>query len=384
MTAAVTASTGRVLTAEERSRARNVGIAYLVLAAVCLIFFTRADGTATFGIGGGDTLGIPAAGLAWVASLCLAVLGGIQLARGLGRLTNVVLAAGAIGFVITFLAWAAAGKSFDFSGMLQDAVSRSVPLTFGAMAGVLCERSGVINIAIEGQLLAGAFVGTVVGSLTNQWVAVLAAGAVGALLGLLLAVLAIRFKVDQVIVGFAINFFVLGLTSFLDSRVLTKNPQYNQVAVLRPLKHPDPLQHPGHRRGAVRSDDLRLRLVRAGLHPQLGAVPHPLGPPDAGRRRAPRGRRHARRRRAAGAVPQRHPGRDGGRPGRGLVAGRVHRSLRREHHRRPRVHRAGRADLRPLEPGRSVHRGARLRPVRRRRRQAGHPEDADPDASSSR
>ena len=231
-------STTRALTKAERNRARNVGIAYFLLAALCLLFFTRSSGSADFGVGDGKTLGVPSAALAWLAGISFAILGGAQLARGFGRWTNVLLAAASASFVITFLAWAAAGHSFDFSGMLQDAVSRSVPLTFGAMAGVLCERSGVINIAIEGMLLGGAFVGTVVGSTTNQWLAVISAGLIGALLGALLAVLAIKFMVDQVIVGFAINFFVLGLTSFLDSRVLTKNAQYNQVEILHAIKIP--------------------------------------------------------------------------------------------------------------------------------------------------
>ena len=58
---------------------------------------------------------------------------------------------------MAFLCWAASGKMIPFTGLLQGALLLSVPLIFGAMAGVLCERSGVINIAIEGQLLAGAF-----------------------------------------------------------------------------------------------------------------------------------------------------------------------------------------------------------------------------------
>ena len=59
-------------------------------------------------------------------------------------------------FLMSFLCWAAAGKFIPFTGLLQGALFLSVPLIFGAMAGVLSERSGVINIAIEGQLLAGA------------------------------------------------------------------------------------------------------------------------------------------------------------------------------------------------------------------------------------
>ncbi len=55
------------------------------------------------------------------------------------------------GSVMAFLCWAAAGKFIPFTGLLQGAIMLSVPLIFGSMSGLLCEKSGVINIAIEGQ-----------------------------------------------------------------------------------------------------------------------------------------------------------------------------------------------------------------------------------------
>ncbi|MEZ5248740.1 MAG: ABC transporter permease [Ilumatobacteraceae bacterium] len=132
--------------------------------------------------------------------------------------------------------------------MLASAVTFSTPLIFGACAGIMCERSGVVNIAIEGLLLSGAFTSALVGSIAASWpglgdssgfwVGVLAAMIASALLAWLLAWLAIRFKVDQVIVGFFINFFVLGLTSFLSSRVLTENPDYNDTPTLGAWKIP--------------------------------------------------------------------------------------------------------------------------------------------------
>jgi simple sugar transport system permease protein len=124
----------------------------------------------------------------------------------------------------------------------------STPLVLGALAGVIGERSGIINIAIEGMLLAGAFTSAVVGSIVNIWAGIGAAMLVGALFASLLAWLSIRFGVDQVIVGFAINFFVLGLTSFLDARVLTTNPDYNGVRTIAeweiPVLHKIPIIGP--------------------------------------------------------------------------------------------------------------------------------------------
>ena len=95
-------------------------------------------------------------------------------------------ALGGSAILMAFLCWAASGKMIPFTGLLQGALLLSVPLIFGAMAGVLCERSGVINIAIEGQLLAGAFAAGVVASLTqNTTYGLLVAPLAGALIPIL-------------------------------------------------------------------------------------------------------------------------------------------------------------------------------------------------------
>ena len=99
-----------------------------------------------------------------------------------------------VSFLMSFLCWAAAGKFIPFTGLLQGGLLLSVPLIFGAMAGVLSERSGVINIAIEGQLLAGAFVSGVLASLLHSnWLGLLFAPIAGALISLLLAVFAVSY-----------------------------------------------------------------------------------------------------------------------------------------------------------------------------------------------
>ncbi|WP_083365327.1 ABC transporter permease [Microterricola viridarii] len=127
-------------------------------------------------------------------------------------------------FMIGFLAWAAAGSSLPVTGLLFGSVSLAVPLIFGALGGVISERGGVVNIAIEGQLLAGAFTSAVVASSTGSLVlGVLAALVAGVLVGMVLAVFAIKYLVDQVIVGVVLNVLVTGLTSFLFSQVLAPN-----------------------------------------------------------------------------------------------------------------------------------------------------------------
>lgn len=148
------------------------------------------------------------------------VAGGYQLARGFRKRTNLVL--GLVGgiFVFAFLTWATADGSLNLSGLIRSALIKAVPLTLGALSGVLCERSGVVNIAIEGMMLTGAFVSTLVGSLTNIWIGLLAAILSGGLLAAVLAVLSIKYKTDQIIAGTIINIFATGITSFLSARFL--------------------------------------------------------------------------------------------------------------------------------------------------------------------
>ena len=125
------------------------------------------------------------------------------------------------GLIMAFMSWAASGKFIPFTGLLQGAIMLSVPLIFGAMSGLICEKSGVINIAIEGQLLAAAFVSAVVASISSNMIIGLISGPIaGALISLILAYFSIKFQVDQVILGFVINVLVLGLTNFFYTQLL--------------------------------------------------------------------------------------------------------------------------------------------------------------------
>jgi simple sugar transport system permease protein len=105
-----------------------------------------------------------------------------------GRSISVPAAVASFGILMSFLTWIASGKFIPFTGLLQGGLLLSIPLIFGAMSGLVCERSGVINIAIEGQLLASAFVSAVVASLTDlAWWGLLAAPFAGAAISYLLA-----------------------------------------------------------------------------------------------------------------------------------------------------------------------------------------------------
>jgi simple sugar transport system permease protein len=100
--------------------------------------------------------------------------------------------------------------------VLASTLALATPLIMGALGGVVCERSGVVNIAIEGIMLTAAFVSAAVGIVTNNlWLALLAGIAAGSLVGLFLAFLAVTLRVDQVVAGFVINIAAAGGTSFV-------------------------------------------------------------------------------------------------------------------------------------------------------------------------
>ncbi len=128
--------------------------------------------------------------------------------------------------LIGFLSWAAAGGTIPVVGLLAGSLALAVPLVFGALGGVLGERAGVVNIAIDGQLLAGAFAAAIVGSVTGSlWFGVLGAMAAGLIVALILGVFAISYFVDQVIVGVVLNVLVIGVTSFMFTQVLAPNTE---------------------------------------------------------------------------------------------------------------------------------------------------------------
>ncbi len=145
-----------------------------------------------------------------------------------------------IGFFMAFLCWASAGDFVPFTGLLQGGLILAVPLIYGSLAGLVCERSGVINIAIEGQLLGSAFIAGVLGSLVqNAWLGLLIAPFAGAAISLLLAVFAIKYRIDQVILGFVINVLIIGLTSFAAQRFLREDPdKWNNSPILQPIDIP--------------------------------------------------------------------------------------------------------------------------------------------------
>ncbi len=209
------------------------------LGLVAFIFFgiLGPDKTARFGISsGGDffqlpVIEVPAALGGTVLSIILLGFAGYAAylkTRG-QRPPRWLPIAFTVLFVIAFLVWVVGGArtpSISLAGLIAGSVTLAVPLVFGSLSGVLCERVGVVNIAIEGQLLGGAFTAAIVASVTqNPVIGLLAAAAAGALVSMVLAVFSIKYVVNQIIVGVVLNVLVSGLTGFLFSTVMQENKE---------------------------------------------------------------------------------------------------------------------------------------------------------------
>jgi simple sugar transport system permease protein len=126
--------------------------------------------------------------------------------------------------IVALLGWLAAGADVPVGFLLGNTLVLALPIILGGMGGIMSERVGVVNIAIEGQLLTGAFLAAVIGSITGSlWVGVIAAMIGAALLSTVLASLSIKYLVDQIIIGVLLNVLVIGVTNFLYSQVITQN-----------------------------------------------------------------------------------------------------------------------------------------------------------------
>ena len=229
------------------ARARGFGIFFIFLALAMAILFGMGSGpdSSTFGLNGPDqfaelpTVEIPAAGTAYFLALVTAFIGGMQLTRGFGKKIYLVLGLVVFLFISAFLVWATEDNSLNLYGMLQSTLLRSIPLTLGALSGVLCEKAGVVNIAIEGMMLFAAFMGVIIGSaVDNLWLGLIGGALAGGLLASVHAVLSIRYRVDQIIAGTVLNIFALGITSYLTARVLVEYQNLNSPGTFKLVSIP--------------------------------------------------------------------------------------------------------------------------------------------------
>ncbi len=128
--------------------------------------------------------------------------------------------------VTSLLGWLAAGNTVPIAFITGTALVLAVPIMLGAMGGIMCERVGVTNIAIEAQLLTGAFMAAVVSSITdNFFLGIFSAMFAAALVSMVLAVFAIKYLAQQIIVGVVLNVLMIGITNFLYQQWLTEDSE---------------------------------------------------------------------------------------------------------------------------------------------------------------
>ncbi|MGH3490887.1 MAG: ABC transporter permease [Actinopolymorphaceae bacterium] len=233
---------------DERRQRIRTGVLMLALAvAGAVLAVSTAPATVTFTLSSQfadkrlPDLGLPALPVALALAAYTVVVASVHLFRGLPRRwAGLLWAAFGIAFVVTFLCWAAAGKTFPLTNQLQGTLNVATPLILGALAGVLCERAGVINVAIEGQFLAGAFAAAVLATVTGSLLAGVAAAVVaGVLIAAMLAVFAIRYRVNQVVLGVVLVVFASGITGFLFDQVAEGNgDRFNNPGVLPAVRIP--------------------------------------------------------------------------------------------------------------------------------------------------
>jgi len=183
------------------------------------------------------TLTIPVSTTGYVIGVLTIVAGAVLAWRRFDRSASPLLYAGLMFFMLGFLVWVARGSNvsglqLQLTGILASAVGAATFLIFGSLSGTLCERSGVVNIAIEGQFMMGALSSVMVvsalnGSGISKLLGVVVAGLIGALLGWVLAVMSLRYQANQIIVGIVIVAFCTAVTQFIMFQVLDTHQNLN-------------------------------------------------------------------------------------------------------------------------------------------------------------
>ena len=224
--------------AQPRSRRGvNIGVFLLIEAAAIFLLLIKSQGLiSTFVLtskrAGVDIVAPDLVFPTWLAILVsgilIALAGLWQLIIGFGRRANTVLIGMITLGLIAFLVWAARDKSFNLTGMLVSSVISATPIALAALSGIYSERSGVVNIGIEGMMLMGSFTAVLFASLThNTFVGFLAGILSGVLLAALHGLLSIRYRINQIVSGTGIIILSLGITNFFFRAFLNSNPSLN-------------------------------------------------------------------------------------------------------------------------------------------------------------
>jgi simple sugar transport system permease protein len=240
----------------DRRALRASRIRGIIFAALGLIALNAAAGSMSSQVTfrfwlqqqGGESWDIQAAaGVLWILAGIAAGVGGVyQLWRGASASWRRWMALMLPFWIAALIGTLLAGKPAVLTNLFAGSLEYAFPISMGAFAAMICERSGMLNIAIEGKFLMGACAASIAASVTGGAidpraaviVGVIVAMIVGVAVGYLMAWLAIRHQVDQIISGTVVNFGALGLTNFVYLRILQLNTDLNTPPTIESVKIP--------------------------------------------------------------------------------------------------------------------------------------------------
>ena len=245
----LTVQTRHVESPEARSQRLSTGILVIVIGALLAIMAFTVHHSGIIALSDAfDEVQLPRIELPGTPTVLISAL--LVLGAGIGllsgrlshRLRIVAAVAAGAGVLVGFVVWAAASSDLPFTltSQLNLTLEYATPLFFGVLGGVLAERAGVVNIAIEGQFLTAAFAASLTYSITKSFVAALFAAALASvMMSAVLTLFALRYLVDHVIIGVVINVLATGLTGFIYQQLVAKDPgTYSSVRPMLPISVP--------------------------------------------------------------------------------------------------------------------------------------------------
>ena len=232
--------------AQQRSASRVRAVLFLVFALLSTVITTTVQGVeGNFAfwvdrVGGTQVpFSVPVVALWALLSIALWATAILQYTRGASFRWRIAIGVASPLLLFASIAALLDGTTANLTVFFSSTLSFAIPVGIGALAGIVAERSGFLNIAVEGKLLFGAMVASIASSITGSFIAGPIAGAlIGAGVSLFLAWLGIRYRVDQIIAGTVINIGAVGVTSFAYLRILQPYSEYNRPIGIAPIQIP--------------------------------------------------------------------------------------------------------------------------------------------------
>lgn len=239
----------KVESPQARTQRLSAGTLITILGGILLVMAFTVDKSGRIALSDAfsevqlPTLELPGTATVLIAGL-LVIGAGVGYLSGklTGRLRTIAAVVAGLGVVLGFIVWAAASSPLPFTltSQLNLTLEYATPLFFGVLGGILAERAGVVNIAIEGMFLTAAFAASLSFAITQSFIAALFAAALaGLMMAGVLALFTLRYLVDHVIIGVVINVLATGLTGFIFQQLVAKDmATYSNVRPMLPVEIP--------------------------------------------------------------------------------------------------------------------------------------------------